>query len=627
MKVELSRPISDIPADLRGAISQWLELDKNPETREEVILLCNAQNWEELHKRFDKRIVFGTAGLRSRMEAGFDRMNSLVILQTSQGLAEYLKKVSPDNLTFVIGHDHRLHSKEFATVTTAIFLKLGFKVYSLNPGDALVHTPLVPFSVDKLGAAAGVMVTASHNPMMDNGYKVYYSNGCQIIPPHDHDIAKSIDEHLKPCVDEWDWDTIMNDGLKQGKLEYIKQSMTNQYLTALNDSLVDKTLVTKLSSFPRKPWFVYTPMHGVGYEIFETITSRLLGLEVGTDFLCVKEQLDPDPKFTTVRFPNPEEKGALDRAIQLAETNDIDLVIANDPDADRFSTAFKDPRTGVWKQISGDEIGYLFAQYEFEKYKKLPLSFRETHPLAMLNSTVSSQMIKKMAYVEGFHYVDTLTGFKWIGNRAIDLEKKGYFVPLGYEEAIGYMFPKMEHDKDGISASTVFLQAFASWVLESNKTPRMVLEDGYRKYGFFKQYNGYFKLPDLHIIGPIFDFIRKEYSPGEKYPHSIGGKLKILTFRDLTTGFQSDTTDNKPDLPVDPSSQMITITAKPEYGDAKDELIRCTMRGSGTEPKLKIYIEASAASESRANALTRLTWDTLEKEWFRPEKTGITTDF
>lgn len=625
--VTLTHSISEIPEDLRAPISEWFKLDKNPQTREEVILLCNSQNWEELHKRFDKRIVFGTAGLRSRMEAGFDRMNSLVILQTSQGLAQYLKKVNPDNLTFVIGHDHRLHSKEFATVTTAIFLKAGFKVFSLNPGDALVHTPLVPFSVDKLGAAAGVMITASHNPMMDNGYKVYYSNGCQIIPPHDHNIAQSIDENLKPWVDEWDWDTLLKQGNETGKLQYIKESMTKDYLAALNTTLVDKTLVSRLASFPRKPWFVYTPMHGVGYEIFESIASRLLGLEVGTDFLCVKEQMDPDPKFPTVSFPNPEEKGALDRAIQLAETNGIDLVIANDPDADRFSTAFKDPKTGVWKQISGDEIGFLFARYEFERYKKQPLSFRESFPLAMLNSTVSSQMIKKMAYVEGFHYVDTLTGFKWIGNRAIDLEKKGYYVPLGYEEAIGYMFPKMVHDKDGISASTVFLQAFASWVLEFNKTPKAILEDGYHKYGFFKQYNGYYKLPNLQIIGPIFNFIRKEYAPGEKYPHTIGDQLKVLTFRDLTTGFQSDTEDKKPDLPVDPSSQMITITAQTTYCDNQNELIRFTMRGSGTEPKLKVYIEASAETESRAIELTHITWDALRKEWFKPEKTGLRTDF
>ncbi|CAB4252626.1 similar to Saccharomyces cerevisiae YMR278W PGM3 Phosphoglucomutase, catalyzes interconversion of glucose-1-phosphate and glucose-6-phospate [Maudiozyma barnettii] len=626
MAIELTCPLGDIPDDLKTPIQKWLAQDKNIETIEEVINLCNDHNWTELHSRFDKRITFGTAGLRSSMEAGFSRMNSLVVLQTTQGLATYLKKINPKNLTFVIGHDHRLHSKEFATVTTAIFLKAGFKVYSLNPEEELVHTPLVPFSIDQLGAAAGVMITASHNPMMDNGYKVYYSNGCQIIPPHDHNIAKSINENLEPWVDKWDWKVLLDKGQEEGMLKYVKEDMTTKYLQAVGKQLVDKELVSRLSNLSNKPWFVYTPMHGVGHEIFERITEGLLHLKDGKDYICVPEQVEPDPTFRTVSFPNPEEKGALDLAIALAEKEHIHLVLANDPDADRFSIAVKDIRKGVWKQISGDSIGFLFATYEFQKYQKLDEDFKKKHPLAMVNSTVSSQLIKKMAEVEGFLYNDTLTGFKWIGNRTIDLENEGYYIPLGYEEALGYMFPTMEHDKDGISASTVFLQCYANWILDFKKYPLDILEDGFKKYGYFKQYNGYYKLPNQELIHEIFDFIRNKYEPNGTYPHIIGSQLHVTTFRDLTIGFQSDTPDNKPLLPVDSTSQMITVTATPSYVEG-NENIRFTMRGSGTEPKLKVYIEASAETKTRANYLTKLTWEILKKEWFRPDVTGLKTDF
>ncbi|KAG0671165.1 Phosphoglucomutase-3 [Maudiozyma exigua] len=626
MAIEMECSLEQIPADLQVPILKWLAQDKNIETRDEIVNLCNDHNWEELHKRFDKRIVFGTAGLRSSMEAGFSRMNSLVVLQTSQGLATYLKKVNPNNLTFVIGHDHRLHSEEFADVTTAIFLKAGFKVYSLNAKNELVHTPMVPFSVDHLQAAAGVMITASHNPMMDNGYKVYYANGCQIIPPHDHNIAKAIDENLEPWSNDWDWENVMAQGKKNGKLVYIKGSMTKTYLESIEKSLLDVSLLPQLSEMSGSPWFVYTPMHGVGQEIFESIVTNVFNLKEGADYICVPDQVVPDPTFPTVSFPNPEEKGALDLAIKLAENNGIRLVLANDPDADRFSIAVKDPRTGVWKQISGDEIGFLFATYEFQRYQKFDDRFRKEHPLAIVNSTVSSQLIKRMSEVEGFLYNDTLTGFKWIGNRTRDLEKEGYYVPLGYEEAIGYMFPQMEHDKDGISALTVFLQAYTSWILDSNKYPLDVLEDGFKKYGYFKQYNGYYKLPNQKLINEIFDYIRNKYEPNGTYPRVIGGQLYVQVFRDLTTGFQSDTPDHKPLLPVDPSSQMITVIAKQNY-ESEKEVIRFTMRGSGTEPKLKVYIEACAESETKANYLTKATWELLKKEWFRPDVTGLKTDF
>lgn len=615
--------IESIPLDIRQKVTDWLRLDKNQETRDELIQLCKEQQWDELAERFCSRIVFGTAGLRAKMEVGTNRLNSLIILQATQGLAKYIERRFPTNKIAVVGHDHRYHSKEFAKVTTAIFLRAGFKVYSLNPGDSLVHTPMVPFTVDRMKASVGVMITASHNPKMDNGYKVYYNNGCQIIPPHDSMIAASIDENLEPWEDDWDWDSTLKEGLDTEKLEYVKDDMTKLYIKNMSEVLTNGSIV--LSQGLKKPWFVYTPMHGVGYEIFHLIAEQLLGLKDGHDYLSVSEQILPDPSFPTVNFPNPEEKGALNKAIELAEKNGIPLVVANDPDADRFSVAVKNMKSGEWNQLTGNEIGYLFAKYHFDIYKKLPDKFQKSHPLALLNSTVSSQMIKYMAQKENFYYEDTLTGFKWIGNRARDLEKEGYYVPLGYEEAIGYMFTAMEHDKDGISATITFLKAYNSWLQERKRYPQEILEEGFQKYGIFKEYNGYYIVKDPSMMKKIFDYIRFEYDSANKYPHKIGDSFEITYFRDLTSGFQSDTPDHKPLLHVDPKSEMITIAAK--RIDEDNESIRFTMRGSGTEPKLKIYIEARSNSEDNAKYLAKTMWDTLKDEWIRPNITGLTTNF
>lgn len=615
--------IESLPLDIRKKVADWLRLDKNQETRDELIQLCKEKQWNELGERFCSRIVFGTAGLRARMEVGTNRLNSLIILQATQGLAKYIEKQFPANKTAVVGHDHRYHSKEFAKVTTAIFLRAGFKVFSLNPDNSLVHTPMVPFTVDHLKASVGVMITASHNPKMDNGYKVYFNNGCQIIPPHDSKIAASIDENLQPWEDDWNWDATLQKGLDTEKLEYVKDDMTKLYIKNMSKLLINGSVF--LGQELKKPWFVYTPMHGVGYEIFNSIAEQLLGLKDGQDYLSVVEQVLPNPSFPTVSFPNPEERGALDNAIKLAEKNGILLVVANDPDADRFSVAVKNVKSGEWNQLTGNEIGYLFAKYHFDTYKQLPKEFQKLHPLALLNSTVSSQMIKHMAQKENFYYEETLTGFKWIGNCARDLEKKGYYVPFGYEEAIGYMFTAMEHDKDGISATVAFLKAYCNWLQEKNQYPQEILEEGFRKYGIFKEYNGYYIVKDPSMMKKVFDYIRFEYDPTSRYPQKIGDLFQVTYFRDLTCGFQSDTPDHKPLLFVDPKSEMITVGAKIIGKDNKS--IRLTMRGSGTEPKLKIYIEVRSNSEDDAKTLAKTVWDTLRDEWIRPDITELTTNF
>ncbi|CAH00235.1 phosphoribomutase PRM15 [Kluyveromyces lactis] len=600
--------IESLPSDLQGKVRNWLKYDKVEETRNEILQLCLKGDITELHKRLDTMIAFGTAGLRGRMEAGFNRMNALTVKQASQGLAKYIKKQFPENLTVVVGHDHRHNSRLFGKVTVDTFLQLGFKVFHLNHENekSLVHTPLVPFTVNATGASVGIMITASHNPKMDNGYKVYYTNGCQIIPPHDKLIAESIIHNLEPFSSP-----------QTGTIIDCKEKMTKKYIDAIGSTLIDGAVNKKTN----EPWFVYTPMHGVGFEIFESISKQLLSLEEGKDYLVVEEQKYPDADFPTVSFPNPEEKGALDLAVEYGRKNDtVDLIIANDPDADRFSVAVRDNdqnTTTAWRQLTGNEIGFLFAYYEWERYKHSPID----EPLAMLNSTVSSQMIKRMAEIEGFHYEDTLTGFKWLGNRALELEQEGYYTPFAYEEAIGYMFSSVVHDKDGISAAIVFLQAYSKW-RASGQTVLDILATASLKYGHFKEFNGYYIVPDLAITKQVFDAIRSIESP---YPKKLGSSFEIIKFRDLTNGYQSDTPDHIPELASDPSSQMITCEML--LVEQPTSRVRFTIRGSGTEPKLKVYIEARTNTEPNSIALAKFTWDVLRQEWFKPELTGLLTPF
>lgn len=620
--------MSAISRDKLEQIAQdWVLVDPNEETKAEISNLVKNKHYSKLQRKLYPRIAFGTAGLRSSMESGFAHMNDVTVLQASQGLVEYLL-TKFTNPSIVVGYDHRFHSQRFAEILASVALLKGFTVYYLgstknfsteslklykgsfkNDDSAsreYVHTPLVPFAIDHLNASGGVMITASHNPANDNGYKVYYANGCQIIPPQDADIAQSIENNLKPSSDDV-WHIVENfeNGIKGDKLKCIKHEIVKQYVSAVKDKLVKELRL----DFD----FVYTPMHGVGLEIFE----KCINLFETNRYSVVEEQSKPDPSFPTVSFPNPEEKGALDLAITQAQQTNAKLVIASDPDADRFSVAIVD-KQGKFRQLTGNEIGFLFAMYVIENLDKAKLS--NTY---LLNSTVSSQVLKSMAEKCGFNFIDTLTGFKWIGNKAIDLENQGHFVPFGYEEAIGFMF-NLVHDKDGISAAVVFLQLYQQWFSKGDVNVIDKLELGYKEYGWFKDLNGYYRLSDVSLTPRIFKSVRNSYS-GHESPQTIGD-FKVAYWRDLTIGFDSSAPDHKPILPVDPHSQMITAVlepaAKPQNG--QDLSVRFTCRGSGTEPKLKVYIEGkSSTSESDALKVAGDCWETLKREWFKPKEYGL----
>ncbi|KAH3903621.1 phosphoribomutase PRM15 SCDLUD_001266 [Saccharomycodes ludwigii] len=596
---------------LKENLDHWFEYNTHDEAGNlEIQKLIDSGDFKELHDRMDKRIEFGTAGLRSRMEAGWNRMNKLTVLQASQGLSSFVIKnqgTAENTASIVIGHDHRYNSMDFAQITASCFLNCGIKVYYLNTDDdtdtSYVHTPLVPFAVDHFKASCGVMITASHNPKLDNGYKVYNSNGCQIIPPYDKLIADEIEKNLKPRASNWDFNKSVRSS-NAFLFQMVKSEITELYIKKLTNTLLYNEKVFNREN-ASQPFFAYTPMHGVGYEILnKVLNDNKIKLVENKDYVVVPEQLHPDPAFPTVSFPNPEEDHALDMGIALAEKLGIHLVLANDPDADRFSAAVRlvtlDNKV-QWKQLNGNEIGILFAQYLLKK--------NHGNNLAMINSTVSSSLLKSMSITEDFKYEETLTGFKWLGNRAIDLCKEGYNVIFGYEEAIGYMFPKMLHDKDGILALIVFLQLYLE---ASNNDVIANLEECYSKYGYYQQHNGYYKIDvnnDSNGIDAIFNNKIRKYLQENKIIMDV---FKIIDIRDLTKGYQMSTQGNIPDLPVDANSEMVTVYAESEKGDK----IRFTLRGSGTEPKLKIYIECrSPNSLEDSKRICDDVWEWIGNKW------------
>lgn len=616
--------------EIKLLCTAWLEIDINEKSRNEILALLENEDYSTLDKKLSKRISFGTAGLRSSVESGFAHMNDITVLQAAQGLVKYLlnHNEKEETLSVVIGYDHRICSQRFAELTASAAVSKGVKVYYLGSVDNLskesielsqslfanneknekgyVHTPLVPFAVSYKRASVGVMVTASHNPAKDNGYKVYYGNGCQIIPPVDEQIAQEIEKNLKPWTDSDVWNTTKHFTEQGHKLIVpIKQEVTEAYLKAVDGIITNKHL-----NFD----FVYTPIHGIGFEIFEKVIK--LFSNNGTCHV-VEEQRLPDSLFATVKFPNPEEKGTLSLAIKNAESLKKKLILATDPDADRFSVVVKSQETDIWVQLTGNEIGFLFAMYLIEEV----IPPEKLSQIYMVNSTVSSRVLESMAKFHGFKYTDTLTGFKWIGNVSQELKMKGFSVPFAYEEAIGYMFSVMD-DKDGIAAAVVWLQLYEKWFANKKYSdPLDKLKQGYTRYGWFKERNGYYIVKDTNVVSKIFNgSIRQGDSrPGSK----LGSDFVILSWCDLTTGYDSSTSDNKPRLPIDPKSQMITATLRP-LDSSHTEAVRFTCRGSGTEPKLKIYIEGSSNhSGYRAQLLADLCWETLKTVWFKPEENDM----
>lgn len=341
--------------------------------------------------------------------------------------------------------------------------------------------------------------------------------------------------------------------------------------------------------------FVYTPMHGVGLR-YMISAVEMIGMKSG--MTVVDQQGQPNPNFPTVNYPNPEEKGALDLAISIAEENGINLIIANDPDADRFAVAEK--IADGWHQFTGDQVGVLLAHWMFSS-----ISSQLTTDDIMLTTAVSSQMLSCMAEAEGFSVRETLTGFKWLGNVAQGLKEQAKRVLFAYEEALGYMFPSVVSDKDGITASVMFLSACSKW-----GSPWTQLQKLYGKYGYFETTNTYWRSPNIQKTQSVFEAVRNIEQP---FPSHVGHR-KVVRWRDLTTGYDSATEKHVPDLPTSANTQMLTCWLD---GSDSDDGIRFTVRASGTEPKIKIYLECRSKHQKSAHEGAVEALQYLRETWFR----------
>ncbi|MEE6462274.1 hypothetical protein FKM82_001538 [Ascaphus truei] len=595
-------------AKLEQAITDWLKWDKNPKTSEAIKQLKIDGKKEELQACFGSKLEFGTAGLRAAMGPGVSQLNDLTIIQTTQGFCRYLEKNISDlkDRGVVIGYDARAHpssggnSKRFARLSATTFVSQGIPVYLFS---AITPTPFVPYTVSHLKLCAGIMVTASHNPKQDNGYKVYWENGAQIISPHDKGIAQSIEENLEPWPKAWDDTIIDNSSLLQDPYKSINKDYFED---------IQKYCFHRDINKDSKLKFVHTSVHGVGHEFVQS-AFRAFSFSAP---LAVPEQKDPDPEFPTVKYPNPEEgKGVLKLSFALAEKEGARIILANDPDADRLAVAEK-LESGEWKVFSGNELGALLGWWIFTCWKEQNQNPDAIKNVYMLASTVSSKILRAIAVKEGFHFEETLTGFKWMGNRAKQLIDKQKTVLFAFEEAIGYMCCPFVLDKDGVSAAVIAAE-LASYLATKKVTLYQQLNSIFNKYGYHLSKNSYFICHDQKIIRDLFEKLRN-YDGDNTYP-KLCGTFVVSGVRDLTTGYDSNQPDNKAILPTSKSSQMITFTFA-NGGVA-------TMRTSGTEPKIKYYAELCAAPGNSDYNQLKKELDGLagaiEEHFFQPQKNKL----
>ncbi|XP_061833019.1 phosphopentomutase [Nerophis lumbriciformis] len=596
-------------ATLDQAVGEWLRYDKNPKTVSLVEKLLKDEAIETLKKHFSSRMEFGTAGLRAAMGPGISCMNDLTIIQTTQGLCRYLED-SFDNLKergVVIGYDARAHppsggsSKQFAKLAAAVFTSRGVPVHLFSD---ITPTPFVPFTVSHLGLCAGLMVTASHNPKQDNGYKVYWETGAQIVSPHDKAISKAIMDNLEPWSGSWD----AEGALKNPLLEDPYQEIHTHYFKAIQKHCHHRDLN---KSSPVK--IVHTSVHGVAHTF---VQAAFKAFNLHPPY-AVAEQKDPDPEFPTVKYPNPEEgEGVLTLSFNLAKAEGATVVLANDPDADRLAAAEKQ-ESGEWRLFSGNELGALLGWWMFHCWKEQKTDAAAVKNLYMLASTVSSKILRAIALKEGFHFEETLTGFKWMGNRARDLSDRGKTVLFAFEEAIGYMCCPSVLDKDGVSAAAIAGE-MVSYLAAKHKSLSQQLTSIYEEYGYHLSKNSYFICHDQKVIRSLFEDLRNHGGSKDSYPTKCG-PFAITAVRDLTTGYDNNQPGNKAILPTSRSSQMITFTFS-NGGVA-------TMRTSGTEPKIKYYTELCAAPgnsnvEHLKEELDRLVSAIIEN-FFQPQKNKL----
>jgi phosphomannomutase len=526
--------------DVRAAAQAWMDDDPDADTRTELTELL-AGDPATLAARFAGRLQFGTAGLRGELGAGPLRMNRVIVRRAAAGLARYLLDTVPDAKArgVVIGFDARRKSDLFAEDTAQVMAGAGIRALLL---PRPLPTPVLAVSITELGCCAGVMVTASHNPPKDNGYKVYLGEGAQIAPPADTDISARIDAVTSLA-------------------DVPVAASDDPLIERLGDEVLERYLAhvagVRLVPDAGDVGVAYTPLHGVGGEVvLKAFTAA--GFSPPS---IVTEQFDPDPSFPTVSFPNPEEPGAMDLLLALAETSGADIAIANDPDADRLGCAI--PTAGeTWRPLRGDEIGWLLADHI--------LGHTSGDDRLVITTVVSSTLLGRMAEAAGVHYAETYTGFKWIAQAVLQRPEQRFV--FGYEQALGYLVTRPPLDKDGITAAVLMAEVAAV-----AKADGVTLED---------------RLADIEA----------------RFGRHVTAERSVPMSPAAMPGLMDA-------LRAEPPAELggAAVTGVEDFPDANllryhlDGGARVQVRPSGTEPKVKLYGEAVDADPGPAlDALTAL---------------------
>ncbi|CAN5319947.1 phospho-sugar mutase [soil metagenome] len=582
---------------MRADAERWLAEDPDPATRAELRALLDAGDARGLADRFGARLEFGTAGIRGPLGAGPNRMNRAVVRRVTAGLAARLRADVADGGRVVVGGDARHGSAAFVKEATAVLAAAGFQVHRFGRP---VPTPLVAFAVRHLGAVAGVQVTASHNPAGDNGYKVYWSDGAQIAPPLDAEIAEAID-----AVGPLSQVALADPGVARPVGDDVREA----YLRA--------ALGHQRHPDERRLELVYTPLHGVAGGLL----TELLRRAGFTSVHVVARQAEPDPDFPTVGFPNPEEPGALDLAVELATERRADLLMANDPDGDRIALAVPagaspahapgparssahaadpgqssahapDPARG-WRALSGDETGCLLADHLLAASGGGP-------GCVVATTVVSSRLLRRVAAAHHAQYAETLTGFKWLARAAADAEAEGRRLVCAYEEALGVMVGMAVRDKDGMTAALVAAD-LAAHLHAQGRTVADALDDLARRHGVHATAGRTLRLEEGDdLVGTVLRRLR------DKPPDSVDG-VGVASFADHDAGVVVHAEGRREPLDTPPT---------PLVGFLLDDDTRLQVRPSGTEPVLKFYAEAIeevgddlAASRRRADRRLRSRMD------------------
>jgi phosphomannomutase len=507
-------------------VREWVGHDPDPQSSAEL----EACSDDELADRFARPLTFGTAGMRGPLRAGPNGMNLAVVMRATWAVGQVLKARGLDGSQVIVGGDARHGSEEFALATAEVLAAQGFRVILLF---AAVPTPVIAFSVRHLRASAGIQITASHNPPSDNGYKVYFDDGLQIVPPTDSEIEATIAE--APYADE----------IPRGQVDTSGVELIQRY--------VDR--VSHVRHTHGSVRLAFSAMHGVGGEYALDAFARA-GL---SDVHVVESQFAPDPDFPTVPFPNPEEPGATDELLKLAADEEAEVAIALDPDADRCAVGVPGP--DGWRMLTGDETGWLLGDYVLSQIDPGEVS----EHTVVASSVVSSRMLAAIATAHGAHHVETLTGFKWL-SRADD-DMPGYTLVYAYEEAIGYCVdPSAIRDKDGISAAVLFCDMLVA-LREQGRTVLDALDDLARRHGVHTT---------LAVTRPVVN------------PEEAAEVLNRLRSKPPAKlcGFDVTLTDLAAVEPPDRRTDAVILTG----GDTQTA-VRVAVRPSGTEPKVKSYIE------------------------------------